>query len=60
MIAILRCVAIDPELEQVSGQYFNDCQITPTAEHARDEETAEWLWEVSEDLTGLNDIDENV
>lgn len=53
-------IAVDPELEQVSGQYFNNCRIVPLNENARDDDTAEWLWETSMKLTGLNNVDEYV
>ncbi|XP_031620661.1 retinol dehydrogenase 14-like [Contarinia nasturtii] len=41
-------LAVDPALEQVSGQYFADCRITNESGAARDDEMAEWLWEASE------------
>lgn len=47
-------VALDPELEQVSGKYFVDCEIAKEASRARDDDTAEWLWNESEKLTDLN------
>lgn len=45
--------AADPDLLLVSGLYFADCHIAKESECARDDELAEWLWEISEHLTGL-------
>lgn len=47
-------LAVDPDVEQVSGRYFADCGIANESESARDDEMAEWLWEVSEEITELN------
>lgn len=44
-------LAVDPELEKVTGKYFSDCVEKEVAKQARDEETAEWLWKKSEELT---------
>ncbi|KAM8714247.1 hypothetical protein ACLKA7_014391 [Drosophila subpalustris] len=44
-------VALDPELEKVTGEYFSDCQITDVAPAARDVHIAKWLWAVSEKWT---------
>ncbi|XP_068146887.1 retinol dehydrogenase 13-like isoform X1 [Drosophila tropicalis] len=44
-------VALDPELEQVTGQYFADCQLKQPAPAATDVQTAKWLWAVSEKWT---------
>lgn len=44
-------VAIDPELENISGKFFNNCKVEKLLSKARDEETAEWLWNASEKLT---------
>lgn len=48
-------LAVDPELEQISGKYFADCRIANESEQAKDDEMADWLWEASEMLTGLKD-----
>lgn len=48
-------VALDTELENVSGQYFADCiqqEAAPSA-HRDNGETAEWLWQMSEKMTKL-------
>lgn len=52
-------LAVDPELEQVSGRYFQDCSIVDESEFARDDEMADWLWTTSEQLTSINSV-ENV
>lgn len=44
-------LAVDPELEKVSGKYFRDCKQVEPSSAARDDETAAWLWKMSEDLT---------
>lgn len=46
-------LAVDPELAQVSGKYYADCKIANESEMAKDDETAEWLWEASLVMTGL-------
>lgn len=46
-------LAVDPELEDVSGKYFSDCTEARTSRAARDDETAAWLWKTSEEWTGL-------
>lgn len=48
-------LAVDPELEQVSGRYFQDCRIVDECELGRDDELADWLWEKSEQLTAIGD-----
>ncbi|XP_068126239.1 dehydrogenase/reductase SDR family member 13 [Hyperolius riggenbachi] len=46
--------AIQEGIEQYSGRYFNDCRVEEVRPHARDDAVAKKLWEVSEDLLGLN------
>lgn len=43
-------LAVDPELEKISGKYFNDCEVTEPARHAQSESDAAWLWERSNEL----------
>lgn len=43
----------DPDLEKISGKYFSDCIEKELLGKAKDDEMSEWLWKVSEDLTGL-------
>lgn len=40
-------LAVDPELENVTGQYFSDCAIASVSKAAQCDETAAWLWEAS-------------
>ncbi|KAJ6633432.1 Retinol dehydrogenase 12 [Pseudolycoriella hygida] len=47
-------VALDPELEKVTGKYFSDCKIKKEAAGARDDELAEWLWKTSDEWTKLS------
>lgn len=44
----------DPNLEKISGKYFSDCIEKDLLEKAKDDETSEWLWKISEELTGLS------
>lgn len=46
-------LAVDPELDNVTGKYFADCAIAPEAKQAKCDETAEWLWTTSERVTHL-------
>lgn len=48
-------LAVEPELEKVSGQYFADCKAQKVAPSARrNNNDAEWLWKESEKLTKLS------
>lgn len=47
-------LAVDPELEGISGKYFEDCKEKIPSCAARDDATAEWLWNESERLTNLS------
>lgn len=47
------CLAVDPDLEKVSGKYFNDCAVASESDDANNEKLASWLWEKSEELVGL-------
>lgn len=44
-------LAVDPDLEYVTGKYFADCAIANEGEEAQSDDTAAWLWEVSERIT---------
>lgn len=46
-------VALDPDLEKVSGKYFDNCRITAESRAAQNDEEAEWLWNISEEWTKL-------
>lgn len=45
--------ALDPDLINVTGKYFKDCEEHSVASAAEDDEMADWLWNISEELTGL-------
>lgn len=45
--------ALDPELENVTGKYFSDCELKDVSELAKDDRMATWLWAVSEKWTGV-------
>lgn len=51
----LIALSVDPDLAEVTGKYFVDCKIANESERAKDDETAEWLWEMSEIMTGLRE-----
>lgn len=42
-----------PELEDVSGRYFDKCKAVPSSEQSYDVEARKHLWAVSERLTGI-------
>lgn len=45
--------AVDPELDNVTGRYFGDCEVSEIGKYARDaieNGDAEWLWNESEKL----------
>lgn len=47
-------LAVDPELDEVTGQYFADCRAQKVAPSARkNNNDAEWLWMASEQMTKL-------
>lgn len=46
-------LALDPELANVSGGYFDDCRRVGESKQAQDDAMAVWLWQHSEELTGL-------
>jgi len=47
-------LAVDPELETVTGKYFTDCKEKQPSPTADDAETAKWLWEKSCELVKLD------
>lgn len=51
-------LAVDPDLEKINGKYFVDCEIADESVQAKDDSMAEWLWEVSEIITGLKELDD--
>lgn len=44
-------LAVDLELETVTGKYFADCKEVTPSSAARDDEMAVWLWSESERMT---------
>lgn len=46
-------LAVDLDLEKVSGKYFNNCKEEKPAKNAKDEESAEWLWNKSLEMVEL-------
>ncbi|XP_070490607.1 retinol dehydrogenase 14-like [Chironomus tepperi] len=46
-------LAVDPDLETTTGRYFYDCEEHEPARLARDDDTAEWLWNKSAQLVRL-------
>lgn len=49
-------LAVDPQLETTTGQYFADCKAQTVAPAARkNNDDAEWLWKQSEKLTRLSE-----
>ena len=47
-------LASSPEVEGVSGQYFDKCKPAKSRRWAQDTEAAQRLWQVSQDLVGLS------
>jgi NAD(P)-dependent dehydrogenase (short-subunit alcohol dehydrogenase family) len=48
-------LASDPSVEDISGEYWYRCGLSPVSEVARDAAAARRLWDVSEQLVGLRD-----
>jgi len=46
-------LAVDPDLEKVTGKYFADCKVSSESKAAQCDDTAKWLWTKSEEITGL-------
>ncbi len=46
-------VATSPELEGVTGKYFDKCKRKDYSEEAHDEDAAERLWNISAEMVGL-------
>lgn len=49
-------LAVDPDIEKVSGKFFNDCKEASESDKAKNEELAAWLWKKSEELVGFNSV----
>lgn len=46
-------LAVDPDLEKVTGKYFADCEEATTSKHATNDDTAAWLYKKSLELVKL-------
>lgn len=44
-------LAVDPELSNVTGKYFENCVVKEESARAKDEQMSEWLWTISEAWT---------
>lgn len=53
-------LAVDPELEKVTGRYFMDCRERGLSSGASDDNKAKKLWELSEGLAGLKETDPKI
>lgn len=51
----LHTLAAAPDLERVSGRYFNRTHLEMPAPHALDRDVGRAVWTLSHELTGLND-----
>lgn len=47
------CLAVDPDLDHVSGKYFANCKEQTPSRAARDDETADWLYKKSFEIVAL-------
>jgi NAD(P)-dependent dehydrogenase (short-subunit alcohol dehydrogenase family) len=47
-------LASSPEVDGVSGKYYYQNKAVPSSPYSHDENAAKRLWEVSEEMTGLN------
>lgn len=50
-------LAVDPDLDTVTGKYFSDCKIKSESNAAKSDDTAEWLWIESEKVTHLTKVE---
>lgn len=46
--------AIDPDIEGETGNYYHNMKLGKLSKEAKDDQMAEWLWQESEKLVGLN------
>jgi hypothetical protein len=46
-------LAVDPDLENITGKYFSNCTEKTPSKAAQNDETAKWLYEKSMSLVGL-------
>lgn len=48
-------LALDPDIEGVTGGYYDRMQLVSLLSKARDDEMADWLWQESEKMVGLKE-----
>lgn len=48
-------LALEPEVEKVTGKYFGNCEEKEASAKGRDVDMRQWLWKQSEVLTKLNE-----
>lgn len=48
------CLAVDPDLETVTGKYFMNLKEDNSSPESTDDEISAWLWKKSEELVGLS------
>ncbi|TMW45517.1 hypothetical protein DOY81_009403 [Sarcophaga bullata] len=48
-------LALDPDIEGLTGGYYDRMKLFPLLSKARDDEMADWLWEESEKMVGLKE-----
>lgn len=46
-------LASSPDVEGVTGKYFNECKAIRSSKLSNDEDVAQRLWKISEELTGI-------
>ncbi|XP_059223839.1 retinol dehydrogenase 13-like [Stomoxys calcitrans] len=46
-------LALDPDLEGISGGYYDNMALAPLKKDAKDDEMADWLWRKSEKMVAL-------
>lgn len=46
-------LAVDLDLENVTGKFYADCEEKTPSRASRDEELAKWLWNISAEMTKL-------
>ena len=53
-------LATASELDDISGRYFGDCQMEEVEPKAKSDIVSKKLWDVSEELCGLNKLRRDV
>ena len=48
-------LSVSPEVADISGEYFSDCQTTLLSPNASNAELARKLWDLSARLVGLSE-----